>query len=153
MSVNRGPGNLIGVQDLLAEALAAAEDSGAANKYGIAIYPRTGRFDSPVFGVLTRGGESTTLTYRLLRSLMNQHVLISGRVPATLSDGTAVSVSRVPPAALLDQPALHVSIRSYIGVGDGDVERTMPLDSTVFAGELEAPIVFTMEQRPEGWPP
>ena len=152
MNVDPNPGNLIGVQDLLSEALAVAEDSGARCEYGIAIFPRTGRFDAPVFGVLTRGGESTTLTYRMLRSLVDHQVLISGRVAASLRDGTAFSPSRIPPPALLDQPALHISMRCFIGVGQGPLERTMPLDSTVFAGELDAPIVLVMETKPQGWP-
>jgi len=152
MNVDPKPGNLIAVQDLLTEALAVAEDSGTPCGYGIGIFPRTGRFDAPVFGVLTRGGESTTLTYRMLRALMDHQVLISGRVVASLQDGLAFSPARIPPPALLDQPALHLSMRCFIGVGEGDLDRTMPLDSTVFAGELEAPIVLVMETKPQGWP-
>jgi len=152
MNVEPGPGNLIAVQDLLSEALATVEDSDTPCGYGIALFPRKGRFDAPVFGVLTRGGESTTLTYRMLRALMDHQVLVSGRVLGILADGGSVSPTRVPPPALLDQPVLHITLRCFIGVGAGDLNRTMPLDSTVFAGELEAPIVLVMEKRPEGWP-
>jgi hypothetical protein len=28
----------------------------------------------------------------------------------------------------------------------------MPLECTVFAGDLKAPLLFLMEQRPDGWP-
>jgi hypothetical protein len=152
MNVDPIPKNLIAVHDLLTEALAIAQDSGDNCKYGVAIFPRTGRFDAPVFGVVTRGGESTTLTYRLLRSLMEQTVFISGRVPATLRDGMSFSPSRTPPAALLDQPVLHLSIRCNIGVTPEEHERTMPLESTVFAGDLHAPLILLLENRPEGWP-
>jgi hypothetical protein len=152
MNVDPIPKNLIAVHDLLTEALAVSQDSGGTCKYGVAIFPRTGRFDAPVFGVVTRGGESTTLTYRLLRNLMDQSVLISGRVTATLRDGMSFSPSRTPPPALLDQPVLHLSIRCIIGTTPDDQERTMPLESTVFAGDLKAPLVLLMEGRPEGWP-
>src|SRR6185503_7731449 len=138
--------------DLLTEALAIAQDSGGCCKYGIAIFPRTGRFEAPVFGVVTRGGESTTLTYRMLRNLMDQNVLISGRVSATLRDGMSFAPSRTPPPALLDQPVLHLSIRCSIGMTPEDQDRTMALESTVFAGDLTAPLVLLMEYRPDGWP-
>jgi hypothetical protein len=152
MNVDPIPKNLVAVHDLLTEALAISEDSGGGCRYGVAIFPRTGRFDAPVFGVVTRGGESTTLTYRLLRSLMDQTVFISGRVSANLSDGLSFSSGRVAPQALLDQPVLHLSIRCTIGTTPENHDRTMPLDSTLFAGELKAPILLLMESRPEGWP-
>jgi hypothetical protein len=55
------PKNLIAVHDLLTETIAIAQDNGVGFGYGMAFFPRTGRFDAPVFGVVTRGGESTTL--------------------------------------------------------------------------------------------
>jgi hypothetical protein len=152
MNVDPIPKNLVAVHDLLTEALAISQDSGEDCRYGVAIFPRTGRFDAPVFGIVTRGGESTTLTYRLLRNLLDQPVWLSGRVLATLRDGMAFSPSRTPPAALLDQPVLHLSIRCHVGMTPEDQERTMPLESTVFAGDLRAPILVLMDGRPEGWP-
>jgi hypothetical protein len=152
MNVDPIPKNLIAVHDLLMEALAVSQDNGGGCKYGVAVFPRTGRFDAPVFGIVTRGGESTTLTYRLLRNLMDQAVLISGRVSATLRDGMSFSPARTPPPALLDQPVLHLAIRCMIGTTPDDLERTMPLESTVFAGDLKAPLILLMEARPEGWP-
>jgi hypothetical protein len=152
MNVDPIPKNLIAVHDLLTEALTIAEDSGGGWQYGLALFPRTGRFEAPVFGVVTRGGESTTLTYRLLRNLMDHNVLISGRVRATLSDGMSFSTARKPPPALLDQPVLHLSIRCVIGTTPDDHDRTMALESTVFAGDMKAPLVLLLEARPEGWP-
>jgi hypothetical protein len=152
MNVDPIPKNLIVVHDLLTEALAISQDSGGSSQYGIALFPRTGRFDAPVFGVMTRGGESTTLTYRLLRSLVDHSVLISGRVSATLRDGMSFSASPTPPPALLDQPVLHLSIRCVIGTTPDDPERTMPLESTVFAGDMKAPLVLLLESKPDGWP-
>ncbi len=152
MNVDPTPGNLTQVHDLITEAIAAVEDSGTSCGYGVAIFPRSGRFEAPVFGVLTRGGESTTLTYRMLRTLMDHQVLISGRVLATLHDAMAFSPSRVPPPALLDQPALHIAFKCFIPVGQGETDQTMPLESTVFASELHAPIVLVMEEKPQGWP-
>jgi hypothetical protein len=144
--------NLAAFQDMVTEALAVAADNDTPCNYGIALFPRTGRFDAPVFGILTRGGESTTLTYRMLRTLMDHQVLVSGRVLATLHDAMAFSPSRVPPPALLDQPALHISLKLFIPVGAGDLDQTMALESTVFANELDAPIILVMEERPQGWP-
>ena len=152
MNVDPIPKNLIAVHDLLTEALTIAQDSGRGAPYGVALFPRIGRFEAPVFGVVTRGGESTTLTYRLLRSLMEHPVLISGRVSATLSDGMSFSTARTPPPALLDQPVLHLSLRCLIGVTPEDSERTAPLESTLFAGDLKAPLLLLLEARPEGWP-
>ena len=152
MNVDPIPKNLIAVHDLLTETLAIAQDNGEQFNYGFAFFPRTGRFEAPVFGVVTRGGESTTLTYRMLHVLLGQRVLISGRVPATVRDGMTFGTKRVPPPALLDQPVLHVSLTCWIGVTPDDDERTMPLESTVFAGDMRAPIILLMGERPAGWP-
>ena len=152
MNVDPIPKNLIAVHDLLTEALTNAQDSGTNLQYGVALFPRTGRFEAPVFGVVTRGGESTTLTYRLLRSLMDHQVVISGRVSATLSDGMSFSSTRTPPPALLDQPVLHLSIRCVIGMTPDDQERTMPIETTVFAGDMKAPLILLLVGKPEGWP-
>jgi hypothetical protein len=152
MSMDPIPRNLIAVHDLLLEMLAATNDTGAGWNYGIALFPRAGRFEAPVFGVVTRGGESTTLTYRMLQSLGEHTVHISGRLSATVRDGMAFGPPRTPPQALLDQPVLHVAFTCWTGATAEESERTMPLDSTVFAGDLRAPIVLLMESRPEGWP-
>ena len=152
MRVDPIPKNLIAVHDLLTELLATANDSGAAFGFGAALFPRTGRFDAPVFGVVTRGGESTTLTYRMLQDLVGQPVFISGRVAAVVRDGMTFGTPRVAPPALLDQPVLHVAFTCYPGATPEDQERTMPLESTVFAGDLKAPIILLMEQRPNSWP-
>lgn len=152
MNVDPIPKNLIAVHDLLTEALAVANDSGGGFGYGVALFPRLGRFDAPVFGLVTRGGESTTLTYRMLQGLNGQQVHLSGRVAAWVRDGMAFGPPRTPPPALLDQPVLHVSLTCSIGTTPEDHERTMPLESTIFSGDLRAPIVLLMEQRPEGWP-
>jgi hypothetical protein len=39
-----------------------------------------------------------------------------------------------------------------IGATRDDLERTMPLESTVFAGDLKAPLILLTEVFPEGWP-
>lgn len=152
MNVDPIPKNLIAVHDLLTETLAISQDSSGDFKYGVALFPRTGRFDAPVFGVVTCGGESTTLTYRMLQGLRELEVYVSGRVLALVRDGMAFGPPRTPPPALLDQPVLHVSLTFSIGATPDERERTMPLESTIFAGDLKAPIVLLMEQRPEGWP-
>jgi hypothetical protein len=152
MNVDPIPKNLIAVHDLLMETLAIAEDRGQGFGYGIALFPRTGRFEAPVFGVVTRGGESTTLTYRMLQAVQGQSLHISGRVPATIRDGMAFGPPRVAPPALLDQPVLHLSLTCSIGMTPDDQERTMPLESTVFAGDLKAPIILLLGERPAGWP-
>ncbi len=152
MNVDPIPKNLIAVHDLLTETLAVAEDSGHGFSHGLALFPRIGRFDAPVFGVVTRGGESTTLTYRLLQSLAEIPVFISGRVPATIRDGMAFGPPRATPAALMDQPVLHIMLTTCIGSTREDMDRTMSLESTVFAGDLKAPIILLTEGRPDGWP-
>jgi hypothetical protein len=152
MNVDPIPKNLIAVHDLLTEALAISHDSGEDFQYGVALFPRLGRFDAPVFGLVTRGGESTTLTYRMLQALGEQQVHVSGRVAAWVRDGMAFGPPRTPPPALLDQPVLHVSITCTIGTTPDDHDRTMPLESTIFSGDLRAPIVLLMSHRPEGWP-
>jgi hypothetical protein len=153
VNVDPIPHNLVAVHDLLAEAFALSNEHGPRFAWGVAIFPRTGRFDAPVFGVVTCGGESTTLTYRLLQSLMELPVYVSGRVPATIRDGMAFGPRRsCPPPALLDQPVLHILLTCCIGMTRDDVDRTMPLESTVFAGDLKSPIVLLTEGRPDGWP-
>ena len=152
MNVDPIPKNLIAVHDLLTETLAIAQDNGHTFNYGFAFFPRTGRFEAPVFGVITRGGESTTLTYRMLQTLLGQMVHVSGRVPATVRDGVSFGGGQPPPPALLAQPVLHVSLTCSIGMTQDDHDRTMPLESTVFAGDMRAPIILLTDQRPAGWP-
>ncbi len=152
MNVDPTPNNLLAFHDLVSETLAAAHDRGESLGYGIALFPRLGRFEAPVFGVLTCGGESTTLTYRLLHDLIGCPIYISGRVPATVSDAMAYSTAREMPLSLLGQPVLHLLLTMYVGASVGDLERTQPLESTLFAGDLTAPLVLLTETRPRGWP-
>lgn len=153
VNVDPIPQNLVAVHDLLTEMLGIANEHSSRFTWGVAIFPRTGRFDAPVFGVVTCGGESTTLTYRLLQSLMELPVYVSGRVAATIRDGMAFGPRRsVPPPALMDQPVLHIMLTCCIGATRDDLDRTMPLESTVFAGDLKAPLILLAEGRPEGWP-
>ncbi|MBS1241322.1 MAG: hypothetical protein H6R40_749 [Gemmatimonadetes bacterium] len=144
--------DVLAVHDLLMETLAAANDAGADFGYGVALFPRPGRFDALVFGVVTRGGESTTLTYRMLQELMEQRVWVSGRVLATLRDAKAFGPPRATPTGLLDQPVLHLTFTCAIGPHPDDADRTMPFESTIFAGELKAPVLLLLRRRPAGWP-
>jgi hypothetical protein len=145
--------NLLAVHDLLTETLVTANDAGGGFGYGLALFPRPGRFDALVFGVVTRGGESTTLTHRLLRSLAaSQPVWVSGRVLATLRDAKALGPPRALPTGLLDQPVLHLVLTCQIGPGPHDFDRTMPLECTLFAGELRAPVILLLRDRPQDWP-
>lgn len=152
MNVDPIPRNLVRVHDLLTETIATANDSGESFGYGFALFPRTGRFEAPVFGVVTRCGESTTLTYRMLQALRETPVYVSGRVAAAMRDGMTFSPPRTTPPALLDQPVLHVLLGMLIGASRDDLDRTHPLESTIFAGDLKAPLILLTETRPEGWP-
>ena len=143
---------LLAVHDLLTEILAAANAAGGEFGFGIALFPRPGRFEALVFGLVTRGGESTTLTYRLLQSLMDQTVWISGRVGASIRDAKSFGPPRATPTGLLDQPVLHLMLTCWMGPLPEDTDRTMPLESTIFAGEMRAPIVLLTRYRPAGWP-
>jgi hypothetical protein len=144
--------NVLAVHDLLTETLAAANAAGGEFGYGVALFPRPGRFEALVFGVVTRGGESTTLTYRLLQSLMDQTVWVSGRVGASIRDAKSFGPPRAAPTGLLDQPVLHLMLTCWMGPHPEDTDRTMPLESTVFAGEMRAPIVLLTKHRPAAWP-
>ena len=146
------PQDLLAVHDLLREALATTRDTGSSFEYGVAIFPRAGRFGAPVFGVATSGGESTVLTYRMLQSLVELPVYLAGRVPATMREGLSYGPPRVIPVALLDQPVLRIGFTLCVGITRDDLDRTQPLESSVFAGDLAAPIVLLMDNRPEGWP-
>jgi len=152
MSTEPIPQDLVAVHDLLRETLASSRDSGSGLGYGVAIFPRTGRFGAPVFGIATSGGESTVLTYRMLQSLVEVPVYVSGRIPATVREGLTYGPPRVIPAALLDQPVLRVGLTLCIGSSRDDLERTQPLESSICAGDLNAPIILLTEIRPEGWP-
>jgi hypothetical protein len=146
------PQDLLAVHDLLRETLANARDNGGPFQYGVAVFPRTGRFGAPVFGIATSGGESTVLTYRMLQSLVELPVYISGRVPATIREGLSYGPPRVIPVALLDQPVLRIGFTCCIGASRDDLDRTQPLETSVFAGDLTAPIILLLDARPDGWP-
>lgn len=144
--------NVLAVHDLLTETLATANDAGGGFEWAVALFPRPGRFEALVFGVVTRGGESTTLTYRMLESLAEQPVWVSGRVCASLRDAKTLGPPRATPTGLLDQPVLHLMLTCWMGLVPDDTERTQPFESTLFAGELRAPVVLLLKRRPEGWP-
>ena len=144
--------NLGAVHDVLAEVLDRTSDAGEEFGYGLALFARPGRFDALVFGILTRGGESTTLTHRLLQSLAAQPVWVAGRVRASIRDAKSYGPPRALPTGLLDQPVLHLVFTYQMGEVHGVSDRTMPFESTVFAGELRAPIVLLLQHRPAGWP-
>ena len=146
------PTNVVPVHDLLTEALATARDTGADFGYGVALFPRRGRFDAPVFGLVTRGGESTTLTYRMLQDLTDQPLWLSGRVCAVLREARTFGAPRTAPTGLMDQPVLHLAITCWVGPDLCDRERTAALDSTIYAGDLSAPLILLMYSRPAGWP-
>lgn len=150
--MDRRRSNLLAMHDLLTETLAAANDAGGEFTYGLALFPRPGRFEALVFGVVTRGGESTTLTYRLLEALAEQHVWISGRVIGALRDAKAFGPPRAIPTGLLDQPVLHLMFTCWMGPERDDTERTTPFETTLFAGDLRAPIVLLLKEKPTGWP-
>jgi hypothetical protein len=54
--------------------------------------------------------------------------------------------------ALLDQPVLRVGFTCCIGSSRDDVDRTQALETSVFAGDLTAPIILLLDARPDGWP-
>lgn len=146
------PVNIAPVHDLLLETIATAEFPGVDLTWGLALFPRTGRFDAPVFGVVTCGGESTTLTYRMLQGLTEQPVWISGRMIATIRDAKTFGARAATPTGLLDQPVLHLGLTCWAGPTRTDMERTAGIDSTIYAGELKAPIILLTHQRISGWP-
>jgi hypothetical protein len=59
---------------------------------------------------------------------------------------------RATPTGLLDQPVLHLTFTCAIGPHPEDADRTMPFESTIFAGELKAPVLLLLRRRPAGWP-
>ena len=104
MSPDARPPALDSAYELLRDTLTTAIGRGADLSYGVALFPRTGRFDAPVFGVATLNGESLTLTYRLLRSVADRPAWLSGRVSAVVREGPAASLPRLVPPAMFDQP-------------------------------------------------
>jgi hypothetical protein len=88
----------------------------------------------------------------MLQSLSEYPLHMSGRVLAIVRDGMSYGPPRTPPAALLDQPVLHLGFTCWTGATLEENERTMPLECNLFAGDLRAPIVLLLESKPEGWP-
>ena len=146
------PTNVVPIHDLLTETLVTTEPGGPVLDYGLALFPRSGRFDAPVFGVVTRGGESTTLTYRMLQALTTRPVWVSGRMIGRVREAQMFGARGSTPTGLLDQPVLHIVLTCWAGLDVSEMERTAGLDSTVYAGDLRAPLVLLTEGRPVGWP-
>ena len=71
---------------------------------------------------------------------------------ASIRDAKSYGPPRALPTGLLDQPVLHLVFNCQMGATDSEPDRTMPFECTVFAGELRAPIVLLLRQRPGGWP-
>lgn len=152
MTPDARPPALDSAYELLRDTLTTALGRGADLSYGIAIFPRTGRFDAPVFGVATLGGESLTLTYRLLRTLADRPVWLSGQVGAVVREGPSASVPRMVPPAMFDQPVLRLALSIRVGLDRETAERTMPLESLIFAADLQAPLILLFDEAPPGWP-
>jgi hypothetical protein len=152
MSPDARPPALDSAYELLRDTLTTAIGRGVDVSYGLALFPRTGRFDAPVFGVATLAGESLTLTYRLLRTLADRPAWLSGRVAAVVREGAAAAVPRLVPPAMFDQPVLRLAITLRVGLDREDAERTMPLESLIFAADLVAPIILLFDEAPPGWP-
>ncbi len=150
--MDRRATDVLAVHDQLMETLQAANDAGGGFGWGVALFPRPGRFEALVFGVVTRGGESTTLTYRMLASLAEHPVWVSGRVAASLRDAKSFGPPRATPTGLLDQPVLHLMFTCWMGATPDEMERTQAFESTIFAGELRAPVLLLLKRRPDGWP-
>ncbi len=152
MSADAHPPALDTAFELLRDSLHTAVGRGGHFNYGVAIFPRTGRFDAPVFGVATMGGESLTLTYRLLRSLMDVPVWLSGQVRAAMGEGPSAATARLIPTPMLDQPVLRLALTMRLGQDSDEAGRTMPLESLIFAADLMAPIILLFQDIPPGWP-
>jgi hypothetical protein len=152
MTPDANPPALDSAYELLRDTLNTAAARGHEFAYGLAIFPRTGRFDAPVFGIATLGGESLTLTYRLLRSLMDVPVWLSGQVRASMGEGPAAATARLIPTPMLDQPVLRLAFTIRMGQDRDEAGRTMPLESLIFAADLMAPIILLFEEIPNGWP-
>ncbi|MEK6688497.1 MAG: hypothetical protein AABZ01_08585 [Gemmatimonadota bacterium] len=146
------PTNIAPVLDLLAETLVTVESPGVHLDYGVALFPRNGRFDAPVFGVVTCGGESTTLTYRMLQGLTEQPVWISGRMIAMIREAQSFGARGSTPTGLLDQPVLHIALTCWAGPTRADMERTAGIESTIYAGDMKAPLILLTPHRLAGWP-
>jgi len=152
MSPDARPPALDSAYELLRDTLTTAIGRGADLNYGVAIFPRTGRFDAPVFGIATLGGESLTLTYRLLRTLADRPVWLSGQVAAVVREGPTAAAPRLVPPAMFDQPVLRLALSIKVGLDRETAERTMPLESLIFAADLQAPLILLFDEAPPGWP-
>jgi hypothetical protein len=53
---------------------------------------------------------------------------------------------------MFDQPVLRLAITLRVGLDREDAERTMPLESLIFAADLVAPIILLFDEAPPGWP-
>ncbi len=152
MSADPIPQDLEAVHDLVDEALEVANRKGGSFPYALALFPRTSRFGARVFGVATSGGESTTLTYRMLQSLAQVATSIAGVVPARLWAGGVYGGVLEVSEALQDQPVLRLGFTCAIGQTRDQASRSMPLELSLFVGDLTAPLVLLTDQRPAGWP-
>ncbi len=152
MSVDPVPRDIPAVHDLLQSTLTTAAQAGAGYPYGFALFPRLGRFGDWQFGLATSGGESTTLTYRMLQSLHAVHLYVSGRVAAVVKEGLPGAVARPIPVALYDQPVLRLTVQCWMGATGDERAHVTTLISTFLARELSAPLILLAERRPSGWP-
>jgi len=67
-------------------------------------------------------------------------------------EGPAASLPRMVPPAMFDQPVLRLALSLRVGLDQESTERTMPLESLIFAADLQAPIILLFDEAPPGWP-
>jgi hypothetical protein len=139
-------------QQKLRNALRGSQQQGQALGYGFILLARK-RGRRMALGVITPGGESLTLTPRLLAGLARRPLWLYGTAAVAIEAGDAVAGlpaknmndGDVPLASVL----MHVEGLDRYAPG---AQRVVEVEARVIADALVQPLVVLTTSRPAAWP-
>ena len=139
-------------QQKLRNALRGSQQHGQALGYGFILLARK-RGRRMALGIITPGGESLTLTPRLLAGLARRPLWLYGTAPVAIEAGDAVA--GLPPRGMSNGDLPLASVLMHVEGLDRyapGAQRVVEVEARVIADALVQPLVVLTTSRPEEWP-
>jgi hypothetical protein len=139
-------------QQKLRNAMRGTEQQGQALAYGFVLHARK-RGRRMALGIITPGGESLSLTPRLLAGLARRPLWLYGTAAVALEAGDALA--GVPARNMNDGDAPLASVLMHVEGLDRyapGAQRIVEVEARVIADSLVQPLVVLTTSRPPSWP-